>query len=91
MMLLSAAGVIWGCARNDDDAMTVIAVYMCIVVAHSISFATELYTISKFPLILLGFALLVIRLENTTRYGMLARAIVCSMAGLALIISVLAA
>ena len=91
MMLLSAAGVIWGCARNDDDAMTVIAVYMCIVVAHSISFATELYTISKFPLILLGFALLVIRLENTTRYGMLARAIVCSMAGLALSISVLAA
>jgi hypothetical protein len=91
LMLLAAAGAIWGCIRNDDDAMTVIAVYLCIVVAHSISFATELYTISKFPLILLGFALLLIRLENTPRYGMLARTMVCGMAGFALIISVLAA
>jgi hypothetical protein len=91
VMVLSAAGVIWGCARNDDSAMTVLTVYMCIVIAHSISFATELYTISKLPLIVLGFALLVMRLESAPRYGALARAIACSMAGLALIISILAA
>src|SRR5258708_4199424 len=91
MMLLFAAGVIWGCARNDDSAVTVITVYVCIVIAHSISFATELYTISKLPLIVLGFALLVIRSERAPRCGALARTIACSMAGLALIISILAA
>jgi hypothetical protein len=90
-MLLAAAGAIWGCIRNDDDAMTVTAVYLGIVAAHSISFSTELYTISKFPLIVLGFALLVIRLESTTRHGMLARTLACGTAGFALIISVLAA
>jgi hypothetical protein len=91
LMVLSAVGVIWGCIKNEDDAMTVLAVYACIVVAHSISFATELYTISKFPLIALGFALLIKRLESMPRYGTLARATACSMAGLGLIISVLAA
>ena len=91
LMLLAAAGAIWGCIRNDDDAMTVTAIYLGIVVAHSISFSTELYTISKLPLIILGFALLVIRLESTTRYGMLARTLACGTAGFALIISVLAA
>jgi hypothetical protein len=89
LMILSAAGVIWGCMRNDDDAMTVVAVYACIVVAHSISFATGLYTISKFPLILLGFALLLRQLEP--RYRILARTIACGTAGFGLIISVLAA
>jgi hypothetical protein len=91
LMVLSAAGMIWGCVKNDDDAMTVIAVYACIVAAHSITFATELYTISKFPLILLGFALLLRRLEGLPRYGMLARATACGIAGFGLIISVLAA
>jgi hypothetical protein len=91
LMILSAAGVIWGCMRNDDDAITVIAVYACIVVAHSISFATELYTISKFPPILLGFALLMRQLESLPRYGVLARALACGTAGFALVISVLAA
>jgi hypothetical protein len=69
----------------------VTAVYLGIVAAHSISFSTELYTISKFPLIVLGFALLVIRLERTTRHGMLGRTLACGTAGFALIISVLAA
>jgi hypothetical protein len=91
LMLLSAAGVIWGCMRKDDDAMTVIAVYACIVVAHSISFATELYTISKFSPILLGFALLMRQLESLPRYGVLARTLACGTAGFALVISVLAA
>jgi hypothetical protein len=91
LMLLAAAGVIWGVMRHDDDAMAVIAVYACIVVAHSISFATELYTISKFPLIVLGFALLMRRLEELPRYGALARTTACSLAGGGLIISVLAA
>lgn len=91
LMALAAAGIIWGCASNDDDAMTVAAVYLCIVVAHSISFATELYTISKLPLLILGFALLVIRLERTGRYRVLAQAMACSMAGVALAISILAA
>jgi hypothetical protein len=91
LMLLSAIGVIWGCIKNDEDAMTVLAVYACIVVAYSISFATELYTIGKFPLIVLGFALLIKRLESMPGYGGLARAATCSMAGVGLIISVLAA
>jgi hypothetical protein len=91
LMLLSAAGLIWGCIKNEDAAFTVFAVYLCIVVAHSISFATELYTVSKFPLIVLGFALLVRRLESMPRYGGLARATAGGMAGLGLIISVLAA
>ena len=86
----AAAGVIWGCLDKDDDAMTVAAIYLAIVAAHSISFATELYTVAKLPLILLGFALLVFRLENAPRHGMLGRSIACGMAGLALIISVLA-
>jgi hypothetical protein len=91
LMLLAAAGVIWGCGRNDDRAMIVAAVYLWIVVAHSISFSTELYTISKLPPIVLGFALLLMRLKNTPRYPALARITACSMAGVALIISVLEA
>jgi hypothetical protein len=90
LMGLAAAGVIWGCLVRDDDAMTVAAIYLAIVAAHSISFATELYTVAKLPLILLGFALLVLRLENTPRHGMFGRSIACGMAGLALVISVLA-
>jgi hypothetical protein len=91
LMILAAVGVIWGCIENDDDAMMVSAVYMCIVVAHSISFATELYTISKFPLIILGFALLVRRLEILPRYGVaLARLTASGTAGLGLLISGLA-
>ena len=27
LMILAAAGMIWGCARRDDDAMTVTAIY----------------------------------------------------------------
>jgi hypothetical protein len=38
MMILSAAGMIWGCIRREDDAMIAITLYLCIVVAHSISF-----------------------------------------------------
>jgi hypothetical protein len=91
LMILAAAGVIWGCIGKDDDAMTVVAVYLCIVIAHSISFATELYTISKFPLIVLGFALLLRRLDVMPRYRVPARGIACGMAGVAVIISVLAA
>jgi hypothetical protein len=91
LLVLSAAGAIWGCVRNDGNAMTFVAIYICIVVAHSISFATELYTISKFPLIVLGFALLAIRLENTPRCGVLARTLACSMASIGLLISALAA
>jgi hypothetical protein len=91
MMALSAAGVIWGLARNDDDAITVAAVYLCIVVAYSISFSTELYTIAKFPLVVLGFALLLMRLEGTRRHRWLAPGIACTMALVALTISILAA
>jgi hypothetical protein len=91
LMILAAAGVIWGCIDNDDDALTVAAVYLCIVIAHSISFATELYTISKFPPIVLGFALLLRRLEVMPRYRVPARAIACGMAGVGVIVSVLAA
>ena len=85
-------GVIWSSIRRDSDALTVIAVYSCIVIAHSISFATELYTVSKLPLILLGFALLVMRLELLPRQGrVVARTLAVGMAGLGLITSVLAA
>ena len=49
--------------------MTATAIYLGIVVAHSISFATELYTIAKLPLIVLGFALLVRRLEDMPGYA----------------------
>jgi hypothetical protein len=91
LMILAAAGVIWGCICNDDDAMTVVAVYLCIVIAYSISFATELYTISKFPPIALGFALLLRRLEFMPRYRVPARSIACGMAGVGVIISILAA
>jgi len=91
LMILSAAGVIWGCAKNEDDAMIVAAVYLCIVVAHSISFATELYTIGRVPLIVLGFALLLRRLDGSSRFGALARVTACGMAGFGLIVSVLAA
>jgi hypothetical protein len=90
LLALSAMGAIWGCVRNDGDAITVTTVYLCIVIGHSVSFATELYTVSKFPLIILGFALLAMRLE-THRYGMLSRSMACGMASLALVISVLAA
>jgi hypothetical protein len=91
LMLLAAAGAIWGCAKRDDDAMTVTAIYLGMVVAHSISFATELYTIAKLPLIILGFALLVRRLEHLPRCATPARALACGMAGIGLLISVLAA
>jgi hypothetical protein len=91
LMMLSAAGVIQGILKNDDDAFIVTAVYLCIVVGHSISFATALYTVSKFPLILLGFALLLRQLESLPRYAVLARTVACGMAGFGLIISVLAA
>jgi hypothetical protein len=40
-------GAIWGCISNDDDAMMTTLIYLGIVVAHSISFATELYTIAS--------------------------------------------
>jgi hypothetical protein len=91
LMGLAAAGVIRGCIEKDDDAMTVAAIYLAIVVAHSISFATELYTVAKLPLIILGFALLIRRLESMHGYWVLAPSAACGMAGLALIISVLAA
>jgi hypothetical protein len=91
LMILAAAGLIWGCIGNDDDAMTVVAVYLCIVGAHSISFATELYTIGKFPLIVLGFALLLRRLDVMPRYRVLARGIACGVAGVGATISMLAA
>jgi hypothetical protein len=91
LMILAAAGVIWGCIGKDDDAMTIVAVYLCIVIAHSISFATELYTISKFPPIVLGFALLLRRLEAMPRTRAPARGIACGMAGVGAIISILAA
>ncbi|MDB5575425.1 MAG: hypothetical protein JWR80_601 [Bradyrhizobium sp.] len=91
LMMLAAAGMIWGCARRDDDAMTVTAIYLGMVIAHSISFATELYTISKLPLIILGFALLVRRLEHLPRYATPARAAACGMAGVGLLISLVAA
>ena len=91
LMVLAAAGAIWGCAKRDDDAMTVTAIYLGMVVAHSISFATELYTVAKLPLIVLGFALLMGRLENIPRCEVLARATACGMAGVGLLISVLAA
>jgi hypothetical protein len=81
----------WSCTRRDDHAVTLVTICMWIVVAHSVSFATQLYTTGKFPLIVLGFALLMIRLENMPRYGVSARTLACNMAGLALIISVLAA
>lgn len=90
-MMLAAAGMIWGCARRDDDAMTVTAIYLGMVIAHSISFATELYTVSKLPLIILGFALLLRRLEYMPRCAMPARATACGMAGLGLLISLVAA
>jgi hypothetical protein len=90
LMMLAAAGAIWGCVRNDDDAMTVTLIYLGIVVGHSISFATELYTIAKLPLIMLGFALLVMRLQGAPRYRALAHTIACSMAGVGLLISILA-
>jgi len=91
LMMLAAAGMIWGCARRDDDAMTVTAIYLGMVIAHSISFATELYTVSKLPLIILGFALLLRRLEYMPRCAMPARATACGMAGLGLLISLVAA
>ena len=90
MMILSTAGMIWGCIRREEDAMIAITVYLCIVVAHSISFSTELYTISKLPLIVVGFALLTRQLESVPRYGMLARTTACSMAGFGLLILALA-
>jgi hypothetical protein len=90
LMVLAAAGVILGLG-NDDDAMMVMIIYLGIVVAHSISFATELYTIAKLPLIILGFALLVRRLEVMPRYGAaLARLTAGGAAGLGLLISGLA-
>ena len=47
LMMLAAAGTIWGCARRDEDAMAVAAIYLGMVTAHSISFTTELYTVAK--------------------------------------------
>jgi hypothetical protein len=91
LMMLAAAGVTWGCIRNDDDAMIVMMIYIGTVVAHSISFATELYTIAKLPLIVLGSALLIRRLAVLPRYGVIwARLIAGGMAGLGLLVSVLA-
>jgi hypothetical protein len=91
LVMLAAAGVIWGCISKDDDAMTVTVIYLGIVVAHSVSFASELYTIAKLPLIILGFALLVRRLEISPRYGVaLARLTASGTAGLGLLISGLA-
>jgi hypothetical protein len=91
LMMLAAAGIVWGCISNDDEAMTVAVIYLGIVVAHSISFSTELYTIVKLPLIILGFALLVRQLELVPRYGaVLARLTTSGMAGLGLLISGLA-
>jgi hypothetical protein len=92
LMMLAAAGTIWGCISDNDDSMIVFTVYIGIVAAHSISFATELYTIAKLPLIILGFALLVRRLEDVPRYGgTLARATTLAMASVGLLISALAA
>ena len=91
LMMLAAVGAIWGCISNDDDAMMVTAIYLGVVIAHSISFATELYTIAKLPLIILGFALVVRRLEVLPRYGVaLARLTAAGAAGLGLLISGLA-
>lgn len=88
LMILSAIGTLWGCVRNDDRAMAVTTVYMCTVVGHSISFVTELYTIIKLPLIVFGFALLMMRLENMPRYTMLAPTAACGMASLASVLAV---
>ena len=91
LMMLAAVGAIWGCISNDDDAMMVTAIYLGVVIAHSISFATELYTIAKLPLIILGFALVVRRLEVLPRQGVaLARLTAAGAAGLGLLISGLA-
>jgi hypothetical protein len=91
LMMLAAVGAIWGCISNDDDAMMVTAIYLGVVIAHSISFATELYTIAKLPLIILGFALVVRRLEVLPRHGVaLARLTAAGAAGLGLLISGLA-
>jgi hypothetical protein len=91
LMALAAAGVIWGWIENDDDATTVTVIYLGIVISHSISFATELYTVAKLPLIVMGFALLVRRLEVVQRYGFAwARLTAFAAAGLGLLISGLA-
>jgi hypothetical protein len=88
---LATAGAIWGCVANDDDAMMVMMIYLGMVVAHSISFATERYAIAKLPLIILGFALLVRRLQALPRHGVpLARLTAGGAAGLGLLISALA-
>jgi hypothetical protein len=71
--------------------MMVMMIYLGMVVAHSISFATERYAIAKIPLIILGFALLVRRLQALPRHGVpLARLTAGGAAGLGLLISALA-
>jgi hypothetical protein len=91
LMGLATAEAIWGCVANEDDAMMVMMIYLGMVVAHSISFATERYAIAKIPLIILGFALLVRRLQALPRHGVpLARLTAGGAAGLGLLISALA-
>jgi hypothetical protein len=91
LMALAGAGAIWGCVANEDDAMMAMMIYLGMVVAHAISFATELYAIAKLPLIILGFALLVRRLQALSRHGAaLARLTAAGAAGLGLLVSALA-
>ncbi len=89
LMIMAATGSIWGGIKNDDNALIVIIVYLGIVIAHSISFASQLYTIGKLPLIILGFALLMRQLAIRPGYEVLASIVACSMAGFGLLISIL--
>ncbi len=91
LMVLAAAGIVWGAARRDGDCLMVAAIYLGIVIAHAVSFSTELYTVAKLPLLLLGFALLARRLQGTTGNGsLLARSMASGAAGTGILISALA-
>lgn len=91
LMVLAAAGTVWGAVERDRDCLMVAAIYLGIVVAHAISFATELYTIAKLPLLVLGFVLLVRRLQIVSgNGGLLARSMAWVAAGASILISALA-
>jgi hypothetical protein len=91
LTVLAATGLVWGAAGRGDDCPMVAAIYLGIVVAHAISFATELYTAAKLPLLLLGFALLARRLQLASGNGsLLAISMASGAAGLGILISALA-
>jgi hypothetical protein len=66
VMVLGSVGLLWAMAAGQRSAWAVGAVFVTLIVSHSISFLTELYTCCKLVPLVLGVALLLERLTALT-------------------------